>query len=150
MLSRLSTKLILFNSHYESPCSCVSNSMNHGIEIPLYMPYVFNNQHLQFEQHWFIDSGDICCACMCTKTLSVFIVQNVALSNFGVASHQQSNGAINCSLAMLYDIWRHRDKNLTKILWRLRPAEQSPYKSLLILWAYYGIEIHKSFFCTEY
>ena len=44
----------------------------------------------------------------CTLTLSVFIAQNVALPNFGVENHQQSNGAIRSSLATLCDdVRRH-------------------------------------------
>ena len=48
------------------------------------------------------------CACMCTLTLSVFVIQNVALPNFGVAIHQQSNEAISSTLATPYGIWRRR------------------------------------------
>ena len=32
----------------------------------------------------------------------------------GVAIHQKSNGALSSTLAMLYDVWQHRAKIVTK------------------------------------
>ena len=54
--------------------------------------------------------------CVCTLTLWVFIVQNVALPNFGVEINQQSNGAIISSLDTLYGygVWRRRAQNVSK------------------------------------
>ena len=39
--------------------------------------------------------------CPSTLTLSVFVVQNVALLNFGVVTHQNFNAAISGTLAMM-------------------------------------------------
>ena len=44
----------------------------------------------------------------CMHIYSNFVVQNVALTNFGVAIHQQSNEAISSTLATPYGVWRCR------------------------------------------